>query len=182
MNFTFLILLIITILNTAIFMSYFNITPNFNIEEIWFERDTKIMGKNETWSSEDLTPEMKKIFFLETNDALEQVRPTALCAMESAALNNPSHEVFMVVNVDSLITSLPEQFKTTLNMHILRINFSEFVKDLAVGQVFEVIKANKRTTPKDLRLNWFCQEDNLISKPELLKCLKKNTALRSAYS
>jgi hypothetical protein len=30
---------------------------------------------------------------------------------------------------------------------------------------------NKRTTHKD-QLNWFCQEDSLISKPELLKCLK----------
>ncbi len=114
---------IIYILNAAIFTDMINqwLAPN-RFRTISLDKLEKVAGLD------------RAIFFLETNEGLEEFPIQSECAFESAALRNPSRPVIVLASLSSRMTEYGIHLAGKSNLHFFKIDF----RSLTSGTVLQV--------------------------------------------
>ena len=70
----------------------------------------------------------ESIFFIETNEDLVDLRPRSLCALESAAKNNPNRTVFFLMSSKSQFVEYPEYTRKYANVKFRLLDIDHFTK------------------------------------------------------
>ena len=79
----------------------------------------------------------RNIFFVESNIEKTSFHPKLLCAFESAALQNPDYEVFVVMSIESNIVSVPGYLRDIKNLNIVKLDFDRMFHDSPMAKLWK---------------------------------------------